>query len=61
MKAELEEMSGGRHREVHEAARAVHARFVGAVAACQQAGELPAGDPVELAAILYGPFTGRWS
>jgi len=53
-----QEMSGSVHREVHEAARAVNARFVGAVAACQEAGELPGGDPVELAAILFATTHG---
>lgn len=40
------------HPEVHEAARAVHGWFVRAVAECQEAGQLPAGDPVELAALM---------
>jgi len=53
-----QEMSASPHREVHEAARAVNARFVGAVAACQEAGELPDGDPVELAAILFATTHG---
>jgi AcrR family transcriptional regulator len=52
-----QEMSGP-HRGVHEAARAVHARFVRTVAACQEAGELPGGDPVELAAILFATTHG---
>src|SRR5215217_3025739 len=52
-----QEMSG-RHRGVHEAARAVHARFVRTVAACQEGGELPVGDPVELAAILFATTHG---
>src|SRR5215217_7666400 len=53
-----QEMSTSPHREVHEAARGVNARFVGAVAACQEAGELPGGDPVELAAILFATTHG---
>lgn len=53
-----QEMSGSAHEEVHEAARSVHARFVGGVAACQEAGELPGGDPVELAAILFATTHG---
>jgi AcrR family transcriptional regulator len=53
-----QEMSASPHREVHEAARAVHARFVGAVAACQEAGELPGGNPVELAAVLFATTHG---
>ena len=53
-----QEMSGSAHQEVHEANRAVHTRFVGAVAACQEAGELPGGDPVELAAILFATTHG---
>jgi AcrR family transcriptional regulator len=52
------EMSGSPHREVHEAARAVHERYVRAVAACQEAGELPGGDPVELAAVLFATVHG---
>src|SRR3712207_3315230 len=32
------------HPEVREAAHAVYAGFVGAIAACQEAGELPAAD-----------------
>jgi AcrR family transcriptional regulator len=52
------EMSGSPHREVHEAARAVHERYVRAVAACQEVGELPDGDPVELAAILFATVHG---
>jgi AcrR family transcriptional regulator len=52
------EMSGSPHREVHEAARAVHERYVRAVATCQEAGELPGGDPVELAAILFATVHG---
>ena len=52
-----QEMSGPR-REVHRAARAVHERFVQTVAACQEAGELPGGDPVELAAILFATIHG---
>ena len=52
------QMSGSPHREVHEAARAVHERYVRAVAACQEAGELPGSDPVELAAILFATVHG---
>jgi AcrR family transcriptional regulator len=46
------------HPEVHEAAHAVYAGFVGAIAACQEAGELPAGDPVRLAALMYATSHG---
>jgi AcrR family transcriptional regulator len=53
-----QEMSGSPQQEVHEANRAVHTRFVGAVAACQEAGELPSGDSVELAAILFATTHG---
>lgn len=38
--------------EVHEAARAVHGGFVRVVAECQEAGQLPAGDTVKLAALI---------
>lgn len=44
--------------EVHEAARAVHGGFVGAVAECQKAGQLPAGDTVELAALMAATSHG---
>lgn len=40
------------HPEVHEAARAVHGWFVRTVAECQEAEQLPDGDPVELAALI---------
>ena len=43
---------------VHAAARAVHAGFVGAVAECQEAGQLPAGDTVELAALMAATSHG---
>lgn len=46
------EMKGSPHPEVHRAARAVHEGFVGAVAECQEAGQLPAGDTVQLAALM---------
>ncbi len=45
-------------RELHEAPQAVYGRIVRAVAACQEAGQLPAGDPVELAALLYATGHG---
>ena len=38
--------------EVHAAARSVHEGFVKAVAECQKAGRLPAGDTVALAALI---------
>ena len=43
---------------VHEAALAVHGRFVRAVEECQEAGLLPGEDPVELAAIVYAAAHG---
>jgi hypothetical protein len=43
---------------VHEAAGSVHARFVGVVAECQEAGELPGDDPVKLAALMYATAHG---
>jgi AcrR family transcriptional regulator len=46
------------HPEVHEAAHALYEGLVGAIAECQEAGELPAGDPVELAALLYATSHG---
>ncbi len=44
--------------EVHRAARAVHAGFVGTVAECQRAGQLPAGDTVDLAALMAATSHG---
>lgn len=46
------------HPEVHEAAYAVYARFVRAVAESQEAGLLPGGESVELAALLYATSHG---
>ena len=46
------------HPEVHRAARAVHAGFVEAVAECQEAGQLPAGDTVEIAALMAATSHG---
>jgi len=44
--------------EVHEAAHDVYERFVRAVADSQEAGRLPEGNPVELAALLYATSHG---
>ena len=52
------ELKGSPHPGVHEAARAVHGGFVGAVAECQKAGQLPAGDTVELAALIAATSHG---
>ncbi len=52
------EMRGIPLAEVHEAAHAVYERFVRAVADSQEAGRLPVGDPVELAALLYATSHG---
>lgn len=46
------------HPEVHEAAHAVYEGFVRAIVAGQEAGLLPAGDPVGLAALLYATSHG---
>lgn len=46
------------NQEMHDAARALHGRIVHAVARCQEAGELPDGDPIELAALLYATGHG---
>ena len=43
---------------VHEAARAVHGGFVRAVAECQEAGQLPAENTVELAALMAATSHG---
>jgi AcrR family transcriptional regulator len=53
-----EKMQGSPHPEVHEAAHALYEGFVGAVAECQEAGELPAGDPAGLAALIYATVHG---
>lgn len=52
------EVKGSPYPAVHEAARAVHERFVRVVADCQDAGLLPGGDPVELAALMYATAHG---
>ena len=52
------EVKGSPHPEVQGAARAVYEGLVRAVAWCQEAGELPAGDPVELAALMYATAHG---
>ncbi len=52
------EVKGSPYPAVHEAARAVHERFVRTVADCQGAGLLPGGDPVELAALVYATAHG---
>lgn len=52
------EIKGSPHTGVHEAARAVHGGFVGAVAECQKAGQLPAGDTLELAALMAATSHG---
>ena len=52
------EVKGSPYPPVHEAARAVHEMYVGAVAECQTAGLLPAGDPVMLAALTYATAHG---
>lgn len=52
------EVKNSSYPAVHEAARAVHERFVRAVAGCQDAGSLPDGDPVELAALMYATAHG---
>ena len=44
--------------EVHEAARGLYGRLVGVVAECQEAGKLPGGDPVDLAALVYATVHG---
>lgn len=52
------EVKGSPYPVVHEAAGEVHGKFVGVVAGCQEAGVLPAGDPVELAALMYATAHG---
>ncbi len=53
-----EKMQSSPHPEVHEAAHVLYEGFVGAVADCQEAGELPAGDPAGLAALIYATVHG---
>lgn len=52
------EVKNSPHSAAHEAAGAVHERFVRAVAECQQAGLLPGEDSVELAALVYAAAHG---
>jgi hypothetical protein len=52
------EIKASPHPEVHEAARRVHEMYVGAVADCQAAGYLPAGEPTALAALMYATAHG---
>ena len=52
------EVKGSPYPVVHEAAGAVYQRFIGAVAGCQEAGELPQEDPVRLAALMYATAHG---
>lgn len=52
------EVRGRPYPEVHEAARGLYGRLVGVVAECQEAGELPGSDPVELAALVYATVHG---
>ena len=52
------EVKGSPYPVVHEAAGAVHRMFVGAVAGCQEAGDLPQEDPVRLAALMYATAHG---
>jgi len=53
-----EKMQESPHPEVHEAAHGLYEGLVGAVAECQEAGELPAGDPTGLAALIYATVHG---
>ncbi len=52
------EVKGSPYPVVHEAAGAVFGRFVGVVAECQEAGELPEEDPIRLAALMYATAHG---
>jgi hypothetical protein len=52
------EIKGSSYPAVHEAAHAVHGRFVRAVAECQGAGILPGEDAVELAGLIYATAHG---
>src|SRR5215210_6409648 len=46
------------HPEVHAAAHALYEGLVRAVADCQDAGQLPEGDPIGLAALIYATVHG---
>lgn len=52
------EVKGSPYPEAHGAAGAVHRQFVSIVADCQEAGDLPAGSPVEMAALIYATTYG---
>ena len=52
------EVRGRPYPEVHEAARGLYGRLVGVVAECQEVGELPEGNPVDLAALVYATVHG---
>ena len=52
------EVRGRPYPKVHEAARGLYGRLVGVVAECQEAGKLPGGDPVDLAALVYATVHG---
>lgn len=52
------ELRNSTSEELRSAAHAVHERFVGAVAECQDVGRLPGEDPVELSALLYATSHG---
>lgn len=52
------EMRGSPYPEVHEAAKGLYWRVVGVVEECQEVGELPGRDPVELASLLYATVHG---
>ena len=52
------EVKGSPYLVVHEAAGAVHGRFVGVVVECREAGQLPEEDPMKLAALMYATAHG---
>ena len=52
------EVRGRPYPKVHEAARGLYGRLVGVVVECQEAGKLPGGDPVRLAALVYATVHG---
>ncbi len=53
-----EKMQRSPHAGVHESAQALYEGFVRAVADCQEAGQLPRGDPARLAALIYATVHG---
>lgn len=52
------EMKGSPYPEAHEAAKGLYWRVVSVVEECQEVGELPGRDPIQLASLLYATAHG---